>query len=96
MLAQKKKDAEFDNSETALEKEDKTPLEYMLGIMNDPKAEQSRRDAMAKAAAPFCHVKNVNTGGKKQEKEAAAEKAASGNRFAPGSPPTVIQGGGRK
>jgi hypothetical protein len=31
------------------------PIQYMLSIMNDPTVEHSRRDAMAKAAAPFRH-----------------------------------------
>jgi hypothetical protein len=34
-----------------------TPLEYMLNVMRDKKVETSRRDAMALAAAPFCHAK---------------------------------------
>jgi hypothetical protein len=31
------------------------PLAYMLRIMRDPSQPISRRDEMAKAAAPFCH-----------------------------------------
>ena len=31
------------------------PLEYMLGVMRDPAAEPSRRDEMAKTAAPYLH-----------------------------------------
>lgn len=31
------------------------PLEYMLRIMRDPKADTKRRDAMAIAASRFCH-----------------------------------------
>lgn len=34
-----------------------TPLEYMLTIMRNKDAAQSRRDAMAIAAAPYCHPK---------------------------------------
>lgn len=34
-----------------------TPLEYMLNIMRDPNADPSRRDHMAKAAAPYIHPK---------------------------------------
>lgn len=34
-----------------------TPLDYMLGIMNNPRADNSRRDDMAKAAAPYVHAK---------------------------------------
>ena len=32
-----------------------TPLEYMLAVMRDKGADLSRRDEMAKAAAPFIH-----------------------------------------
>src|SRR5512132_321653 len=31
------------------------PLAYMLRIMRDPSQPVSRRDEMARAAAPFCH-----------------------------------------
>jgi hypothetical protein len=31
------------------------PLDYMLGIMRDPAADNKRRDAMAMAAAPYLH-----------------------------------------
>lgn len=34
-----------------------TPLEYMLRVMGDRTAEHSRRDDMAKAAAPYLHAK---------------------------------------
>lgn len=34
-----------------------TPLEYMLKVMRDAKADASRRDDMAKAAAPYVHPK---------------------------------------
>jgi hypothetical protein len=32
-----------------------TPLEYMLKVLRDRNAEWSRRDEMAKAAAPYLH-----------------------------------------
>lgn len=32
-----------------------TPLEYMLGVLRDEGAPVDRRDAMAKAAAPYIH-----------------------------------------
>ena len=35
--------------------EGSSPLEYMLAIMRDEKADAKRRDAMAVAAAPFFH-----------------------------------------
>jgi len=31
------------------------PLDYMLRVMRDPATEPHRRDAMAKAAAPYVH-----------------------------------------
>jgi hypothetical protein len=34
-----------------------TPLEYMLGILRDPKQDQSARFAAAEKAAPYCHAK---------------------------------------
>jgi hypothetical protein len=33
------------------------PIAYMLRVMRDQTAEPKRRDAMALAAAPFCHPK---------------------------------------
>lgn len=36
-----------------------TPLEYMLDVMRDETASPTRRDEMAKAAAPFVHPKTV-------------------------------------
>lgn len=46
------------------------PLDYMLQVMRDPKAESTRRDAMASAAAPYLHRKqtpsnslNIGVGG---------------------------------
>jgi hypothetical protein len=32
-----------------------TPLDYMLRVMRDPSVEHTRRDEMAKAAAPYVH-----------------------------------------
>lgn len=34
-----------------------TPLDYMLKVMRDDEADASRRDEMAKAAAPYVHPK---------------------------------------
>lgn len=41
----------------AAENGGETPLEYMLRVMRDRKAVDSRRDEMAKAAAPYLHAK---------------------------------------
>ena len=32
-----------------------TPLDYMLKVMRDPKADTARRDSMATASAPYVH-----------------------------------------
>ena len=56
-----------------------TPLEYMLGVINDPSADESRRDRMAQAAAPYVHPKaEAAEGGKKAQREAAARVAERG------------------
>ncbi|MRX33527.1 hypothetical protein GJR93_10935 [Aminobacter sp. MDW-2] len=34
-----------------------TPLDYMLKVMRNPKADATRRDDMARAAAPYVHPK---------------------------------------
>jgi hypothetical protein len=45
-----------------------TPLEYMLSVLRDVSALPTRRDDMAKAAAPYVHSRmpqNLNLGGQK-------------------------------
>ena len=37
------------------------PRDYMLRVMRDPEADDARRDAMAKAVAPFCHPHLAST-----------------------------------
>jgi hypothetical protein len=37
------------------------PLDYMLRVMRDPKASNTRRDEMARTAAPYLHPKLVAT-----------------------------------
>jgi hypothetical protein len=50
-----------------------TPLEYMLRVMNDPKAEALRRDRMAIAAAPYLHGRPAEA--KPGKKEIATQEA---------------------
>lgn len=71
-----------------VEADDKLPLEYMVAVMNDPDADELRRDRMAVAAAPFLHAKSGETG-KKGERQAAAAKVAAG-KFAPAAPPRLV------
>jgi hypothetical protein len=55
------------------------PLEYMLLVMNDPAADEVRRDRMAMAAAPYCHprVADKSYGKKDAQAEAAATAGAA-------------------
>lgn len=53
-----------------------TPLEYMLGVLNDENADPARRDRMAQAAAPFVHPKAEQPNASKKEQAAAASTAA--------------------
>ena len=43
-------------AKAAVEESGETPLEYMIRVMRDPKANARRRDAMAAAAAPTCII----------------------------------------
>lgn len=40
-----------------------TPLQYMLAVMRNSRADTKRRDDMAKAAAPFCHTRAIEHSG---------------------------------
>jgi phage terminase small subunit len=62
------------------------PLEYMLHVMNNRKAEPERRDRMAVAAAPYVHGK-MGEQGKKAAKDAAAAAVGGGSRFGAAPPP---------
>jgi phage terminase small subunit len=63
-----------------------SPLEYMLYVMNNRKAEPDRRDRMAVAAAPYVHGK-MGEQGKKAAKDAAAAAVGGGSRFSAAPPP---------
>lgn len=52
-----------------------SPLEYMLDVMNNPAADETRRDRMAIAAAPFVHSKAEGIRGKKEGAEIEAQAA---------------------
>lgn len=69
-------------------KAQKTPLEYMLDVMNDEGAAKDRRDRMAQLAAPFVHPRLAEQRGSKDEKKDRA-KAAGKGRFAPSAPPQL-------
>ena len=65
---------------------DLSPLEYLLGVVNDPTADADRRDRLAMAAAPYCHGKPAPITGKKGERETAAKKAGAGKFAVPEGP----------
>lgn len=67
--------------------EHRTPLDYMLAVVNDPTIDAARRDRMAVAAAPYLHPK-VAESGKKEDRAAAASAATSG-RFGPPAAPKL-------
>jgi hypothetical protein len=51
---------------------DETPVDYMLRVMRDPKADKKRRDVMAKSATPYVHRKPAPK--KKRERSDASLK----------------------
>ena|SRR5215467_8054380 len=56
-----------------------SPLTYLLRRINDPNVDSRTRDALAIAAAPYCHPKLVEKHqGKKAKAEAAAKKIRLG------------------
>lgn len=57
-----------------------TPLDYMLGVLNDEGADPARRDRMAQAAAPYVHQKASDIAqGKKEQAAEAAKTAGQGS-----------------
>jgi hypothetical protein len=67
-----------------------SPLEYMLGVMNDAEADDARRDRMAMAAAPFVHARaEAVAAGKKEQRQAAAEEQGQSGKYAPPAPPAL-------
>lgn len=73
----------------------KTPLEYMLSVMNDRLADDARRDKMAIAAAPYVHGKAAEAApGKKEQRKETAQKASSGGKFGVPSAPKLIVNNG--
>lgn len=56
--------------------EKKSPLEYMLDVMNSEDVDDDRRDKMAIAAAPYVHQRAADQKlGKKEQKIEAAKNA---------------------
>lgn len=70
------------------------PLVVLVAIMNDVGEEPKLRLEAAKALMPFTHGK-IAEQGKKGAKQEAANKAATGGRFAPPPPPMHLRVVGR-
>lgn len=72
-----------------------SPLEYMLGVMNDEDADAARRDRMAQAAAPYVHARaEAAAAGKKEQRKETAQKASDGGKFGVPSAPKLIVNNG--
>lgn len=70
---------------------DMTPLDFMLATMRDGEQDIRIRMAMAQAAAPYVHGKAADqVKGKKEERQDAAEKAATGKFAVPSAPKLVV------
>ena len=65
-----------------------SPLALMLDVMNNALAPKTLRYQAAKDALPYCHPRKE--GGKKEEREKEAKKAATG-KFRPGKRPGQSQ-----
>lgn len=70
-----------------------TPLEFLLGVMNNNLIEDRLRIDAAKTAAQYVHAKK-GEGGIKDEKQEAAKKAGAG-KFGASAPPKLIVNNGR-
>lgn len=68
--------------------EHKDPKVFLLALMNDLEADVKLRADAAKALMPFMHTKPGEVG-KKDERQDAAKKAASG-KFGASAPPKLV------
>lgn len=71
-----------------------TPLQFLEAVMLDPKAPLAARLKAAQAAAPFVHARVAGAGGKKGERQQAAERVSQGDLFAPAAPPRLVVSNG--
>ena len=75
--------------ESKVDGEKRTPLEYMLHVMNSEDIDEARRDRMAIAAAPYVHSKQADAGtGKKEQRQKGAEGVAG--KFGVRQPPRLV------
>lgn len=69
------------------------PEKFLRAVMNDSGTDAKLRLDAAKALMPFVHAKKGD-GGKKEQRQADAEKVAS--RFAQATPPRLVAASGKK
>jgi phage terminase small subunit len=69
------------------------PKDYLLDDMNDPLLDRKDRRDAAKALMPFLHARK-GEGGKKEERQKAAEQAAS--KFSRQAPPKLVATNGKQ
>jgi len=80
--ASEKSNQKSNGNQTAPKSKRLSPLDYMLDVMNDPGADDGRRDRMAIAAAPYVHARAADAKlGKKEEAEQAALTAERGTSW---------------
>ena len=83
-----KQSAEERDEKWSMQDRYSNPLDLMLVVMNNPLAPKSLRYQAAKDALPYCHPRKE--GGKKEEKEERAKKAAGG-KFQTATRPTHLR-----
>lgn len=71
----------------------KDPKVFLLALMNDLEADIKLRADAAKSLMPFMHNK-LGEGGKRDQQQDAAKKAAGG-KFAATAPPRLVSNNGR-
>ena len=86
--AKKKTTANIEDADQYIKEGQKTPLEYMLSVINDESAEKDRRDRMAQVAAAYVHPRLAEQRGKKDDRKDRA-KAAGKGKFAAAAPPKL-------
>lgn len=69
------------------------PEKFLRAVMNDAMTDAKLRVDAAKALMPFTHVKK-GEGGKKEQRQADAEKVAG--RFSAAEPPKLAAVGGKR
>ncbi len=69
------------------------PEKFLRAVMNDAMSDAKLRVDAAKALMPFAHAKK-GEGGKKEQRQAQAEKAAG--RFTAAEAPKLVAAGGKR